>query len=124
MVRREEVNLYIKDKSWTCAHCSVHYLAPVIRKGAIDHCKAAYVSFFPPSSPVLLLLVLFLALTLFFGFMKARNPSHNQLPLRHHDGTNYAQTSCIANCLCLLCPDTGVTRLRTLGAFVPHLRDA
>ena len=55
MVRREEFDLYIKDKSWTCLHGSVHYLAPVIRKGVIDHCKGAYVSFFPPSSPVLLL---------------------------------------------------------------------
>ena len=43
VVRREEFDLYIKDKSWTCAHCSVHYLAPVVRKGAIYHCKAAYV---------------------------------------------------------------------------------
>ena len=56
VVRREEFDPYIEDKSWTCAHCSMHYLAPVIRKGVIDHCKAAYVSFFPPSSPVLLLL--------------------------------------------------------------------
>ena len=43
VVRREEFDPYIKDKSWTCAHCSVHYLAPVVRKGAIYHCKAAYV---------------------------------------------------------------------------------
>ena len=55
-VRREESDPYIKDKSWTCAHCSVHYLAPVVRKGSNVHCKAAYVSFFPLSSPVLLLL--------------------------------------------------------------------
>ena len=103
MVRREELDLYIKDKSWTCEHCSVHYLAPVIRKGAIDHCKAVYVSFFPPSSPVLLLLPCPCAcisrLRFFFlGFMKSRNPSPNRkhrLPLRHRDGTNYAQTSCI-----------------------------
>ena len=56
VVRREEFDPFIKDKSWTCAHGSVHYLAPVIRKGPINHCKAAYVSFFPPSSAVLLLL--------------------------------------------------------------------
>ena len=43
VVRREEFDPNIKDKSWTCAHCSVHYLAPVDRKGVIDHCKAAYV---------------------------------------------------------------------------------
>ena len=30
----------------------------------------------------------------------------------------------LANCLCLRCPDMGVTRLRTLGALVPYLRDA
>ena len=46
VVRREEFDPYIKDKSWTCGHCSVHYLAPVVRKGAIYHCKAAYVPFF------------------------------------------------------------------------------
>ena len=56
VVRREEFDPYIKDKSWTCAHGSVHYLAPVIRKEPINHCKAAYVSLFPPSSAVLLLL--------------------------------------------------------------------
>ena len=46
-----------------------------------------------------------------FGITKARNPSPNQkhrLPLRHHDGANLAQTTCIANCLYLRCPDKGL----------------
>ena len=68
VVRREEFDPYIKDKSWTCAHCSVHYLAPVVRKGAIDHCKAAYV---PPGRQCCftsLSSYLLLALTLFLCF--------------------------------------------------------
>ena len=71
-MRREEFDPYIKDKLWTCAHCLVHYLAPVVRKGAIDHCKASYVPFI--SSPVLLhylVLVLVLALTVFLFFFFA-----------------------------------------------------
>ena len=39
MVGREDFDPYIKDKSRTCAHCSVHYLAQAIRKGGLTIVK-------------------------------------------------------------------------------------
>ncbi|EDR01174.1 uncharacterized protein LACBIDRAFT_312439 [Laccaria bicolor S238N-H82] len=101
VVRREEFDPYIKDKSWTCAHCSVHYLAPVDRKGAIDHCKSAHEIRRPIEN-----------LDYLYVITTERTPRR---PAVFRE---------IADCLCLRCPETGVTRLRTLGALVPHLRDA
>lgn len=101
VVRREEFDPYIKDKSWTCAHCSVHYLAPVVRKGAIDHCKTAHEIRRPIEN-----------LDYLYVITTERTPRR---PAVFRE---------LANCLCLRCPDAGVTRLRTLGALVPHLRDA
>ena len=125
VVRREEFDPYIKDKSWMCAHCSMHYLVVVVRKGVIYHCKA-YVPFFSLWCQTVLTFCL-----LFFFALWRHKICHPIENLDYLHIIMMERTLCrpavfreLANCLCLHCPDTGVTHLWTFGALVPRLCDA